>query len=581
MMNFSEDFLDELTSRNDIVDVVSSYVNLTKHSGANLFGLCPFHGEKTPSFAVNRDKQFYHCFGCGRGGSVIRFIMDIENLSFHDAVEFLAKRAGMEMPEEEEEDPSREKRGQILALNREAARFFYSQLIAPEGTPGREYVYKRGIVSMVKPFGLGFAPDSWDTLTTAMQKKGFTEELLVEAGLARKGKKGHVYDYFRNRLIFPVIDVRGNIIGFSGRILGEGEPKYLNSPDTLVYSKSRSLFALNLAKKSKSGYILLVEGNIDVVSLHQAGFDSAVASLGTSLTTEQARLISQYTSQVILAYDSDKAGQKATQRAIDIFQHLDLKISVLKVPGAKDPDEFIQANGPEKFQQLIDQSGNQIEYRLEQAAAQFDLSTDDGKVNYLKEAAKIIAAMPGALEREIYGMRVAEKTNVSKESFRLEVERVRRMNDARNKKRRERAATAALQAAQPMAKSLHYSNVGSAKAEEGVMNLLCRFPDQFHNLDLKKEEFSVPELGKLYDLVVEKIRQGSSISVAVLGQMLSDDEMKLLTGILEQDTVSASEAGRAMQDYLKKIREGKKKEIGEQDLRSYAEKLRQTKGYGG
>ena len=306
-MAFSERFLEELASRNDIVDVVGSYVQLSKRSGSNMFGLCPFHSEKTPSFSVSSEKQIYHCFGCGKGGGVINFIMEIEGLSFPDAVQFLAKRAGMEVPDDDTPDEVRGKRTRLLELNRDAARFFYSQLSTPAGVPAVEYIKKRGISpEMVKKFGLGIAPDSWTSLTDAMLKKGYSARDLIEAGLAKQSRKGSgFYDAFRNRLMFPVIDIRGSVIGFSGRILGDGEPKYLNSPDTLVFNKSRNLFAMNLAKKSKQGMLILAEGNIDVVALHQAGFGCAVASLGTSLTPDQVRLMDRYTDKVVIAYDSD------------------------------------------------------------------------------------------------------------------------------------------------------------------------------------------------------------------------------------------------------------------------------------
>ena len=579
-MAFSEEFIEELRQRSDIVDVVSSYVALTKHSGANLFGLCPFHGEKTPSFAVNGEKQIYHCFGCGKGGSVIGFIMEIENLDYPDAVRFLARRAGMEVPEDAP-DPRRNRRERMLALNREAARYFHAQLMGPAGGPGQAYVQKRGISKKtVIRFGLGLAPDSWQSLTDAMTAQGFTRQELVDAGLSRVGKSGGLYDYFRNRLMFPVIDVRGSVIGFSGRILGDGEPKYLNSPDTLVYSKSRSLFALNLAKKSKSGYILLAEGNIDVVSLHQAGFDSAVASLGTSLTPDQARLISNYTQKVVIAYDADAAGQKAAQRAIGILQPLDLKIHVVKIPGAKDPDEFVQANGPDKFRQLIERSGNQMEYRLEETAAQFDLTADDGRLNYLRAAARLIASLPGSVEREIYGMRAAEKANVSRDAFMLEVEKVRRQNAASAKKKREREAAAPLRAAQPAERSLRYTNVPSAVAEEGVLNLLCRFPEQFRDLPLKKEDFTSPALGRLYEAVAARASQGEHVTMASLEQQFSPEETALLAGILQRDEITAAAADKAMADYINKIRAQRDKTTAGDDLRGYAEKLKQTKGYG-
>ena len=578
-MAFSEEFLEELSRRNDIVDVVSAYVPLTKRSGSNQFGLCPFHGEKTPSFSVNADKQIYHCFGCGKGGGVINFIMEIENLSFPDAVRFLARRAGMAVPEDDH-DPDRGKRARMLELNREAARYFHAQLMAPTGAPAQEYVRRRGIVSMVKPFGLGYAPEGWQNLTDAMTAKGYTRQELIDAGLARVGRNGGLYDYFRGRLMFPVIDVRGSVIGFSGRILSDGEPKYLNSPDTLVYSKSRSLFALNLAKKSKSGYILLAEGNIDVVSLHQAGFDSAVASLGTSLTPDQARLMSRYTTEVIIAYDADAAGQKAAQRAIGILQPLDMKIKVLKIPGAKDPDEFIQQNGPTAFRELIERSGNQIEYRLEQTAAQFDLGTDEGRVGYLKAAGKLIASLPGSVEREIYGIRAAEKAGVSKDAFLGEVARVRKQNAAVARKQRDREATAPLRAAQPQSRELRFENVRSAMAEEGVLNLLCRFPEQFGSLPLAGADFTSPALGGLYEAVMARVRQGRSVSMAALSQQFSPEELTLLAGILQHDEISAAAAQQAMGDYIDKIRAERDKAARADDLRGYAEKLKQTKGYG-
>jgi DNA primase len=579
-MPFPEEFLEELSARNDIVDVVSGYVHLTKRTGANQFGLCPFHSEKTPSFSVNSQRQIYHCFGCGKGGSVINFIMEIENLSFPDAVQFLARRAGMEVPQDSQ-DVNRGRRARMLELNRDAARFFYQQLVSPSGGPGQAYVEKRGITNMVKPFGLGYAPDSWSSLTDAMLRKGYTQMELVDAGLARTGKKGGIYDYFRNRLMFPVIDVRGSVIGFSGRILGDGEPKYLNSPDTLVYSKSRSLFALNLAKKSKSGYILLAEGNIDVVSLHQAGFDSAVASLGTSLTPDQARLLARYTTQIVIAYDSDGAGTKAAQRAITLLQPLDLKVKVLKIPGAKDPDEFIQSKGPQAFRELIENSGNQVEYRMDQIAESFDLQTDEGRVGYLKEAAKLIATLPGSVEREVYGMRAAEKAGVSQAAFEGEVARIRKKNASNARKQENRQATAPLKAVQPQSRTLRFTNVRSAVAERGVINLLYRFPEQFGNLPLSGNDFSSDALGRLYEALQKRVQEGAALSLAVLGEQFSSEELALLADIVHHDEISPAAAGEAMGDYIKKIQTEKDKASRQTDLLAYAEKLKQTKGYGG
>ena len=386
----------------------------------------PSTARRRPPSPSTQEKQIYHCFGCGKGGSVINFIMEIENLGYRDAVAFLARRAGMTMPEEQDDAESR-KRARMLALNKDAARFFYEQLSTPGGSRARDYMARRRISpATAKNFGLGFAPDTWDSLEKAMRQKGYSDFELADAGLVRRGKSGGFYDTFRNRLMFPVIDVRGNVIGFSGRILGDGEPKYMNSPETLVFNKSRNLFALNLAKKSKSGYIILSEGNIDVVSLHQAGFDSAVASLGTSLTPEQARLLSRYTDQVIIAYDNDGAGIKASQRAIGILEKLDVKVKVLRLTGAKDPDEFIKARGPEAFRKLLEGSENQVDYRLRAVTEKYDLTLDEQKVEFLKEATELVARLPGAVERQVYAMRVASMAGVPNDVVADEVERRRK-----------------------------------------------------------------------------------------------------------------------------------------------------------
>ena len=580
-MAFSESFLTELTERNDIVDVVSGYVRLGKKSGSNMFGLCPFHSEKTPSFSVSPDKQIYHCFGCGKGGGVINFIMEIENLSFPEAVEFLAKRAGMPIPEEENDRESR-KRSRMLSLNRDAARFFYAQLSTPQGGAARDYMARRRIgPATAKNFGIGFAPDTWDSLEKAMREKGYTDFELFDAGLVRKGNKGGYYDTFRNRLMFPVIDVRGNVIGFSGRILGDGEPKYMNSPETLVFNKSRNLFALNLAKKSKSGYIILSEGNIDVVSLHQAGFDSAVASLGTSLTPEQARLLSRYTNQVIIAYDNDGAGIKAAQRAIGILEKLDLKVKVLRMSGAKDPDEFIKLKGADAFRNLLESSENQIDYRLRTVTDKYDLSVDEQKVEFLKEASDLVARLPGSVERQVYAMRVASMSGVSADVVTKEVERRRKklVNQARGSEERQQSRPE--RQLQPEEKALRYEDPSSAAAEEGVIRLLYLDPALARNAELPApEEFSSPALGHIYSVLRDKIDRGETPSTATLGGALDGQEMSLLVRLLQKPEL-LSKGDRALADYIKRIRE--RKEQGKQvsDLRALADKLRETKGYEG
>ena len=580
-MAFSAEFLQELAERNPIEEVVGEYVALTKRSGQNLFGLCPFHSEKTPSFSVSPSKQIYHCFGCGKGGSVINFIMEIERLSFPEAVEFLARRAGMAIPEQGN-DQGRERRARLYELNREAARFFYSQLATGEGAAAVEYMQRRQIsVRTARNFGLGYAPDTWESLTHAMKEKGYTERELVTAGLAKNGKRGGTYDAFRGRLMFPVIDVRGNVVAFSGRVLGDGEPKYLNSPDTPVFSKSHNLFGLNLAKKSKAGYIILVEGNIDVVSLHQAGFDSAVASLGTSLTSEQAQLLSRYTKKVVICYDADNAGRKAAQRAIPILDKLGLDIRVVTVPGAKDPDEFIKSSGAEAFRALIEDSENGMEYRLQSAAAGFDMGTDDGKVGYLKEAAGIIAALPDPVSREVYSMRVAEQCSVAVEAVRDAVnqDRRRKINTAR--RRRERDDTRPERQVQHAELGIRYENPRSAAAEEGVIALLQAMPELFRDgAGPAPGSFTSEPLRHIYEAMTDLSRRGLDCSAAALAGSLTQEEISLYTNIIQSQPVSAANAKQALADYIHKI--GSRNQGAQDvDLKAYAVSKKQTKGYGG
>lgn len=551
-MAFPESFITELAERNDIVDVVSGYVRLTKKTGANLFGLCPFHSEKTPSFSVNPDRQIYHCFGCGKGGGVINFIMEVENLSFPEAVEFLARRVGMAVPEQAEDRESR-KRERMLALNRDAARFFHDRLSTPEGAVAREYIQKRGISrKMVTAFGLGFAPNEWSSLVDAMHSKGYSNAEMFDAGLVRRGKNGSFYDTFRNRLMFPVIDVRGNVIGFSGRILGDGEPKYMNSPETLVFNKSRNLFALNLAKKSKSGYIILSEGNIDVVSLHQAGFDCAVASLGTSLTPEQARMISRYTNEVIIAYDNDGAGQKASQRAITILEKLDLKVKVLQMSGAKDPDEFIKLKGADAFRNLIDGAENQVDYRLQAVTRKYDLTQDEQKVEYLKEASDLVARLPDAVVRQVYAMRVASQAGVSDKIVTDEVERRRKRLLSKAHREQGRGETRPERQSQPAEKQFRYDNPASAVAEEGVIRLLYLENDLIRQPLPDKGDFSSEVLAHIYDAVCTMLRAGQKVSTTTLSGVLSAEEMNLLISILQKPE-RLSNAGQSLHDYTQRI----------------------------
>lgn len=580
-MAFPEAFLQELVEKNDIVDVVSGYVRLTKRSGANQFGLCPFHSEKTPSFSVSPDRQIYHCFGCGKGGGVINFIMEIENLSFPEAVEFLAKRVGMPIPEEENSAESKHRR-RMLDLNRDAARFFHTCLKAPEGRAAQAYMNARQITPPTATrFGLGAAPDTWDSLRNAMHELGYRDQELFEAGLVRKGKSGGFYDTFRGRLMFPVIDVRGDVIGFSGRILGDGEPKYMNSPETLVFNKSRNLFAMNLAKKSKSGYIILAEGNIDVVMMHQAGFDSAVASLGTSLTAEQARLISRFTNEVIIAYDSDGAGKKASQRAIGLLEKLDVKVKVLSMTGAKDPDEFIKLKGADAFRNLLEKSENHIDYRLQTVTNKYDLMVDEQKVEFLKEASELVARLSGSVERQVYAMRVASLAGVPNDVVAQEVERRHKKAVRTAYRENENKLSHPERQLQPGQKEFHYENPESAAAEEGIIRLLFLDQGLFKGKNLPEpEEFSSPALAQIYSALKTKFENGDIISTATLSATLPPELASLFAGILQKPEALRN-GEMALKDYIARIRRQRELAADTADLRRLAERLKETKGYEG
>lgn len=576
-MAFPPSFIDELIARNPIEDVVGQYVSL-KRSGANLFGLCPFHGEKTASFSVAPDKGIYYCFGCHKGGGAINFMMEVEGLSYPDAVRALAKRAGMEVPEDEQYQSRYRQQERLWALMKEAARYYHAQLYAPAGVEGLQYAQKRGMTkSTLTKFGIGFAPNSWNGLCNAMRAKGYTDQELRDAGLVSE-KNGRIYDRFRNRLMFPIIDTRGNLIGFGGRVMDDSTPKYLNSPETLIFNKRKNLFGLNLAKKSKRGFLILVEGYMDAIALHQYGFDCAVASLGTSLTEEHATLLSRYTEQVYLVYDADEAGQRAAQRAIPMLERAGLRIKVLKVRDAKDPDEFLKKFGPDKFQLLLEESANRVEYQLNVIRGKYDIREDDQRIRYVHEAAELICTLDSPIQREVYGGRVAESAGISMEAMKLEVNKAfkRRMAIQRKKKERENLAPA--KALQPKERSIRYENVKSAMAEEGILGQIFREPALFEECkNLNGSDFSVPLLGKVYDLLRARYAQGLEVNPSVLGE-LTGEEMSHIVGITQrqQGTVNAD----AFRDCVNTVLQEHQSAgvASDDDLMALREKLKIRKG---
>ena len=553
-MAIPDRFLDELIARTDIVDLVSESVRLTK-KGRNYWGLCPFHSEKTPSFSVSADKQIYKCFGCGKGGGAINFVMELDNLPFRDAVAVLAKRAGLEVPDSGYSAGAKERREKLLAINKQAARTFHQWLYAPEGAEGLAYLQRRGLSRRpLTSFGLGFAPNRWDALIQALGQQGYDKRDLLDAGLAVSNQDGRIYDRFRNRVMFPIIDIRGEVIGFGGRVMDDSTPKYLNSPDTPVYNKSRNVFALNIAKKSKAGRVILTEGYMDTISLHQAGFDSAVASLGTSLTPEHAQLLSRYFPEAIIAYDGDGAGVSAAQRAIPLLERAGMKVRVLRVTGAKDPDEFIKQFGRDAFLRLLDQSENQVDYRLEQIRKKYDLSDDSQKVGFLQEAAQLLSSLPSAVEREIYGRHAAETAGVSPEAVAQEVKKAFQRRLRKEQKQQERRdLTPAIQL-QPKSRGLRYENIRSARAEEGVLRLLLLDPSLHRELtQLRPEEFSSPLLGKAYALLLRRAEEGLSTQLSLLAGELTGEEMDHLTQVASSPE-SMANSRQSLADYIAVIR---------------------------
>ena len=588
---FDQRFLDELIARSDIVDVVSGYVALQR-KGGNLFGLCPFHNEKTPSFSVSPDKQIYHCFGCKKGGGVINFIMEIENLTFPEAVRFLAKRANLPVPEDDgPQDGADRLRRRVLELNRDAARWYYDLLCSPEGAAVQAYLDKRQIrKSIAVRFGMGAPPARWDGLLTAMTRRGYTKEELLAAGLVVNGRNGRLYDKFRNRLMLPVIDTRGDVVGFGSRVIDNSEPKYMNTTETITYSKRRILYGLNLAKKTRRPNIILCEGNLDVVTLHQAGFDNAVASMGTALTVEQTRLLSRFTKELVLCYDNDNAGQLATQRALELLNNSEFSVKVLKLPNRmvdgkptkQDADDFIKNYGPAAFENLLSGSENGVEFRMTQIAARYDLTSDEGRIGYAGEMAEELCRLENAVERDVYTNRAAQTAGLSPEAMKLEVQRAFKRRAARDRKTRERQELNLTRSLQPADRAIRYDDLRSAMAEEGVIRLLMQddslFPDQ---PPLREDEFSSPLLGRIYGELWRC--RGSGSSMAALSASLTPEEMSHLTTLLQKPESTAN-APQALADYIRIIREEGVKRSGRSAMDALAaarDTYKDKKGYGG
>lgn len=587
-MPFPDSFLQELKLRSDITEIASSYVNLKRH-GRNMVGLCPFHGEKTPSFNIYTENGSFYCFGCGAGGDVITFIMKIENLDYVEAVKFLAQRAGMEMPENTYDDSLSKLRMRIYEANREAARFFHATLLSQRGQSGLNYLRGRALSDRtIRHFGLGFADDDWNSLCNHLKNKGFSEYEIYSANLAFKRKNGNgIYDRFVNRVMFPIIDLRGNVIAFGGRIMTDEKPKYLNTSDTPVFKKSENLFSLNNAKSSGTRTLILCEGYMDVIALNQAGFTNAVATLGTALTNEQAVLMKRYADEVIICYDADGAGQKATARAIQILRNAGLPIKILTVPSGKDPDEFIRSkgeNGPAAFKLLIEKCGNDIEYRLMKLRENYNLNTTDGKVAFLNEAVKIVATIESPIERDVFASKLCAEFEIDKNAFNDQIAKIKRRGRRENIKKETRQIQYELNGQNDKINKEHYKKPRSSSAEEALLVYLINNPDYANSISerVTPDKFSNSLIKRYYEYVLGKIKSGYEPLTSVASDFNSDEVSYLYK--LISTTIPAASTREAVEEYINVINEESNKltsdklaDMSADDINDYIMKMKQNK----
>ena len=531
MPSLSDSFLQELRLKTDVVDLISSYVSLKKR-GNTYVGLCPFHNEKTPSFTVYENTQSFYCFGCGAGGDGVSFMRKIENLDYIDAVKVLAQRAGMQMPDEGYDDSLSKKRRVILQINRETARFYHNYMMSERGKIGLQYFLNRGLSQKtIRHFGLGYAPNKWDELFKHLKSKGYDVSDILTAGVVRKGEKGY-YDYFRNRVMTPIIDVRGNFIAFGGRVLDDSKPKYINTSDTLVYKKTNEVFGLNYAKDSGKDSLILCEGYMDVIAMHQAGFTNAVAGCGTALTNEQVRLLSRYAKEIILVYDNDEAGQKALNKAISLFDQVDVKISIPTLSGGKDPDEIIKNLGRARFADMLENSSNEVEFAIMKLRRGFNLQTTQGKSQFASEAVKILAnATP--IERDLYLSRLADELGIEKRALQAQLaEYSSRMAKGQKKREYNKIIDDDLRRTRKESFEADTSTV-SLKAQARVIGLLMTYPDCYLLCkDLSSEEFTAGFYRKAYEAVTQRIKDNLSLELIMFNEGFTDDEMGKFTQLI-------------------------------------------------
>ncbi len=532
-MRLPEEFFYQLKTANTMEETAGRYVNLLKR-GKDYIALCPFHSEKTPSFHVYTDTQSFYCFGCGAGGDVITFTSRIENLDYIEAVKLLAQRGGLDMPDNQGYDKTAQLKKRILEINRETANYYYRQLVSGSDKRGLKYFYDRKLKpETIKKYGLGYAPASWDGLSKHLSSLGYTEEEMLAANVRMRSKNNqHVFDTFRERVIFPIVDLRGNIIAFGGRALGDGIPKYLNTSDTAVFKKSRNLFSMNFAKNAPVKKIILAEGYMDVIAINQSGLENVVATLGTALTPEQARLIRQYAEEVVISYDSDEAGQKATARAINILSEAGVNTRILKIEGAKDPDEYIKTYGAQRFKMLVDNSAGAINFEIEKCRNGLDLNIETDKVAFLKKAVKVLAGISNRLERDVYVSKVAKEAEISIDILRSQIDNEVKRNINSEKKKDWQSIRSRPYFNDPIIpEASKYPR--EVKAEEGILSYLFRFPDktEYVSSKLPAEYFVTDFYRKVYTVFCREMKDKSNFSISLFADEFNNDEMGKITGI--------------------------------------------------
>ena len=538
-MAIPDSFIEELKNRADLAEIISRDVEL-KRRGSIMVGLCPFHSEKTPSFTVYPEKGNYHCFGCNAGGDAITYIRTRENLDYVDAIKILASMCGMQMPLEDGDTKQQyKKREKTFEINKQTARFYHETLMSAAGSKGKKYIDDRQInENIVKRFGLGYAPAEWDALTKHLVQKGFEKEEIYEAGLAKKNSKGGYYDFFRDRVMFPIIDITNRVIAFGGRAIEKDEErKYINSSDTLAFKKGNNLFALNIAKNTQSGRLILAEGYMDVITMHQYGITEAVATLGTAITEEQARLIGKYTKNVVIAYDSDKAGQAATQKAIVCLSKVGISIKVLKIVGGKDPDEFIKNFGADRFKLLLDESENHIEYKLLKMMESYDMDKLEEKVAYIKEATAMLSQLDSSIESEIYAGRLAEMTYINRDSVIEQVRTERKRKTKKSEKDKLKRESDKNFGLKNDINKEKYGNLLITSAEESILCIMFNHQDKLNTIftNVEADDFETSFNKRIFNRIKQAHDESSPTTLAMFNESFSVKEMGEIVKIFKKN----------------------------------------------